>query len=302
MKNIWAYILIMMLLPLLLPAQEDSSADFRCPYRLDHPDQQYDMPSILEEISGNVLVNDHIMICIQDEEGDLFFYDLNERGLLKRVDFGKDGDYEDVTLAGDEAWVLRSNGKLYRLRDFDDEHTIKTKEFDTHLSKKNNCEGLCYDPLGNRLLIALKGDPETDDDQDFDGFKAIYAFDLEKEKVGKEPEYLIDLNKIKDLESASFYERISHRIAETFEESGDIRFQPSAIAIHPISGNIYILASVGKAIIVMDRSGEILSIQRLDKWLFVQPEGLTFAPDGTLYISSEGDGGNGRIMQFNMVE
>jgi uncharacterized protein YjiK len=272
------------------------------PYDLDNPVKKIYLPSILEEVSGQALVNEEIIIFIQDEEGDLFFYNLKEERLIKRVDFGKDADYEDVALVGDQVYVLRSNGKLYRLKHYDDEEEIKTKEIETRLSKKNNCEGLCYDPVEKRLLIALKGDPEVDDDQDFDGYKAIYAFDFEKEKVSKSPAYLIELKKIKDLENASLYEKWSHRIAETFEESGDIRFQPSAIAIHPITDQIYILASVGKALVVMDRSGKLVSVQQLDKWKFVQPEGIAFGADGTLYISSEGDGGNGNLMIFEMMK
>lgn len=295
-------LLSMILVSGLLFSQEESNETFHFPYDLNNPDRKYYLPDILMEISGNTLLNDRIMICIQDEEGDLFFYDLDEGRLLKRVDFGKDADYEDVVLTGDEVFVLRSNGTIYRLRDFENEETVRTKEIKTRLSKKNNCEGLCYDPVENRLLIALKGDPEVNDDQDFDGYKAIYTFDLDEEKVTKQPEYLIDLGNIKDLENASLYEKISHRIAETFEESGDIRFQPSAIAIHPQTDHIYILASVGKAIVVMNRDGEMLWVERLDKWRFVQPEGMTFSFDGTLYISSEGDGGNGTIMRFEMKE
>ena len=286
--------------PLL--AQDEGGNGFMFPYDLNNPERKYYLPDILMEVSGNALLNERIMICIQDEEGDLFYYDLDEGRLLKRVDFGKDADYEDVVLAENEVFVLRSNGTIYRLREFENEETVRTKEIKTRLSKKNNCEGLCYDPVENRLLIALKGDPEVHDDQDFDGYKAIYSFDLDDEKVSKKPAYLIDLSKIKDLENASLYEKISHRIAETFEESGDIRFQPSAIAIHPLTDHIYILASVGKAIIVMDRAGEMIHVEKLDKWQFVQPEGMTFSPDGTLYISSEGDGGNGKLMRFGMEE
>ena len=270
------------------------------PYDLDHPSEKYILPTILEEISGNVLLNHRIMICIQDEEGDLFFYNLSEKRLLKRVDFGKDADYEDVALTERDAWILRSNGTLYNLRSYDDEDKIETREIKTDLSGKNNCEGLCYDPVENRLLIALKGKPELSDDQDFNGYKAIYSFDLNKEKLSRDPAYLIELRKFKDLENASLYEKISHRIASTLEESDDIRFQPSALAIHPLSGEIYVLASVGKALVVMNRDGELQSINPLDKWLFVQPEGICFGADGTLYISSEGDGGNGLLMRFNM--
>lgn len=270
------------------------------PYNLSQPNEKHILPGILEEISGHDLLNNEIMICIQDEEGDLFFYNMAENRLIKRVDFAKDADYEDMVKVNDVVYVLRSNGTIYKLEYFEDEEYIKTKEIKTRLSKKNNCEGLCYDPVENRLLIALKGNPEVSDDQDFEGYKAIYAFDMEKEKVLKKPQYLINLKLIKDMEAASLYERISHQIAGVFEESGDIRFQPSALAIHPIRDEIYMLASVGKVIIVINRNGDLIWIEPLDKWLFVQPEGMTFAPDGTLYISSEGDGGNGILMKFEM--
>lgn len=281
---------------------QDTAQHHKFPYDLGHPDEKHILPDILMEISGNVLLNDRIMICIQDEEGDLFFFDLYESRLIKRVDFGKDADYEDVTMAGDVVYVLRSNGTIYRLTRFDNEDDIHTVEIKTDLSKKNNCEGLAWDPVENRLLVALKGKPELDDDQDFDGYKAIYSFDTETRELSEEPAYLIELRQIKDLEKASLYERISHRIASQFEESDDIRFQPSAIAIHPITDEIYVLASVGKALVVMSRKGELLSVHHLNKWLFVQPEGMCFAPDGTLYISSEGDGGNGLLMKFKMEE
>jgi uncharacterized protein YjiK len=301
--RIFSATLVMILsFPLMVVSQAEASKGFQFPYNLDNPDEKHILPGVLMEISGNVLLNDNLMICIQDEKAILFFYDLTAYRIIKQVKFGKDGDYEDVALVNDEVWVLRSNGTIYKLTNFGNEDKIKTREIKTRLSKKNNCEGLCYDPVENRLLIALKGKPEVTDEQDFSGFKAVYAFDPEKEKVSKKPEYLIELQKVKDMENASLYERISHRIAETFEESGDIRFQPSAIACHPITDEIYVLASVGKAIVVMNRKGELLSIQQLNKLRFPQPEGITFAADGTMYISSEGSGGSGTLMKFLMKE
>lgn len=284
---------------ILLAQDAGMRSDF-FPYDLSHPAEKFILPEILEEISGNVYFSDEIMICIQDEQGDLFFYDLKEKRLLKRVAFATDADFEDLALAGDVMYVLRSNGTIYQLKNFDDENALRVKEIKTRLTKKNNCEGLCYDRLHHRLLIALKGDPEADEDQNFDGFRAIYSYDIEKEKVLKMPEYLIEMSKIHDLENASLYKKNSHHAPGVFEDSGDKKFQPSALAIHPLSGEIYLLASVGKSIIVLSPDGEIISIQNLDKRQFVQPEGISFAPDGTLYISSEGDGGNGIMMKFLM--
>ncbi len=131
--------------------------------------------------------------------------------------------------------------------------------------------------------------PEVDDEQDLDGFRAIYKFDLETKKVKKKPVYLIDLE-------------ILEVHANKERKVMDYRFHPSAVAIHPISDEIIVLASKGKALLVMNRSGEIIHFTKLDKAIFPQPEGLCFAPDGTMYISSEGKRGSGRILKFEMQE
>ena len=65
-------------------------------------------------------------------------------------------------------------------------------------------------------------------------------------------------------------------------------FKPSALAIHPRSGNLYILASVGKTLIVLGEDNRILHVELLDPELFPQPEGLAFSDEGHLLISSEG--------------
>jgi len=275
--------------PAVFAQRTNDVEEFHFPYNINNPAERYVLPNVLHEISGNVLFNEHIMICIQDEEGDLFFYDLDEKRLIKRVKFGKDGDYEDVTLAGEKVFVLRSNGKIYELKNFDKQEDVEVTVHKTRLTKKNNCEGICWDQTENRLLVALKDTPEVDDQQDFDGFRAIYTFDLQTKKVKKKPAYLIELKQLKD-------------IGKQTDKSGKIRFNPSAIAIHPVTGEIYVLASVGKALLVMNRAGELLHIVNLDKWLFVQPEGICFAPDGTMYISNEGAGGSGMIMKFEMSQ
>ncbi len=79
---------------------------------------------------------------------------------------------------------------------------------------------------------------------------------------------------------------------------GDVSFQPSAIAIHPITGNLYILASVGKSLAVFSKQGKMLSLVRLNSKIHAQPEGICFSPDGTLYIVNEGKDGKGIILKF----
>jgi uncharacterized protein YjiK len=284
------YLLIFLLFaPMLFcyPQNIENNMAYKFAYNLNSPDEKYVLPPVLEEVSGIALLNDNIMICIQDEKGYLFFYDLDEKRLIKRVKFGKDGDYEDVTLAGDKVYVLRSNGKIYELDNYDKQEEIEVNVHKTRLQKKNNCEGICFDPAENCLLVALKDTPEVDDEQDFDGFRAIYKFNLQTKKVKKNPAYLIELKQLMGL-------------GKRYDKSGKIRFNPSAIAIHPITDEIYVLASVGKALLVMGRNGELKKYVKLDKKIFPQPEGICFAPDGTMYISSEGKGGSGMIMKFGL--
>ncbi|MEM9259998.1 MAG: hypothetical protein AAGA62_10150, partial [Bacteroidota bacterium] len=62
---------------------------------------------------------------------------------------------------------------------------------------------------------------------------------------------------------------------------------PSAIAIHPLTNQVFLTSSVGRLLLILSATGEIQHVRRLDKDFFPQPEGLAFMPDGTLLISTE---------------
>jgi len=61
---------------------------------------------------------------------------------------------------------------------------------------------------------------------------------------------------------------------------------------------MYLLAAEGARLLVLDRMGIIRTVARLDPKTFRQPEGICFAPDGTLFIASEGKDGKGYILKF----
>ena len=64
-------------------------------------------------------------------------------------------------------------------------------------------------------------------------------------------------------------------------------FKPSAAAINPIQKKIYMIASVGKVLVITDLLGKVEHAFPISPILFPQPEGLTFAANGDLYISNE---------------
>jgi len=141
-------------------------------YDLNNPAKTFKLPKDLNEISGLVYHKDQTLLAVQDEKGLIFAINSENGEIGRTYDFGKDGDYEGITLVGDHAWILKSNGNLIRLKKLEDD--APGKVFKTHLSTANDTEGLAYDAVNNRLLVVCKESPG----KGIKKAKAIYAFDL----------------------------------------------------------------------------------------------------------------------------
>lgn len=236
--------------------------------------QKWDMPKRLREISGLVYLDAERFAAIQDEEGIIFIYNRGSEKIEKEIPFAADGDYEDIALVGNTAYVVRSDGRLFEV-DMD-KGKSSVQEYKTPLTAKHNVEGLCFDKANNRLLLAIK-----DKEPGKPGYKGIYAFDLQSKKLRDEPVYKIDLKH------------------EVFKEGGgkkEKEIKPSAIGIHPTSGDIYVTDGPSSRLLVMDRNGKIKNLYQLGKQ-FAQPEGITFSPKGEIFISNEGPKDPGNILQ-----
>ena len=257
-------------------------------YDLKRPDKKYFMPYVLEEISGLSFKAPNTLLAIDDESGKLFQYDLIEQNIIHSISFYKSGDYEGIELVGDSVYVLKSDGDLFRFT-FDEYKRTAASKYENDLSAKNDTEGLGYDPTTNQLIIACKEDGDLKD-QKAKG-RAFYKMDLDKMKLIKEPAFTIGPSKLK-----AFWEQ-----NRNFDyEENRIKFKPSAIASHPVSGHYYILSSVGKMLLVVGKTGEILATYPISPRILGQPEGLCFSPTGDMYISSEGEGDRGYILKFKI--
>jgi len=266
------------------------------PYTLNYPSATYVLDNQLREISGLTYLSENKLLCVNDEQASVFEYDLKEKAISKNVKFAKKGDFEAVEYIGNECVVLRSDGKLYFVKDLASRkaESIKVK---TSLSLKNNAEGLAYDSSTQSLLIACKGLPHVD--PMYINTRAIYRYSIVDSTLNPKPFILIDLNDLGKILKLDPFSRFSYKILESMSPSkGNSIFQPSGIAIHPISKNIYVIGSVGKLLLILNPQGELLAVNKLKRKIFPQPEGICFAPDGTLYISTEGKVKHGRIYQF----
>ncbi|WP_238749352.1 SdiA-regulated domain-containing protein [Neolewinella maritima] len=241
--------------PALLPAQETVD--------LTKLELLVRLPDGLAEVSGLTVQGDDLL-AVEDEHGLVYRMKLANGDLRTQTKFWKDGDYEGIEAVGDEVWVVKSTGTLYRILG---QGTAgqRVEKYNTWLTGANDVEGLGYDAQHHRLLLACKDDARDDGRPREDRY--VFAFDLDTRVLGEEAVFVIDRG-------------------EALED-----FAPSALAVHPVSGALYLSSSVENLLLVLAADGSQLGLYELDKELLPQAEGLAFGPDGTLYLSTEAKGG-----------
>jgi uncharacterized protein YjiK len=291
-RSLWA---TLMLLQLLDCQCVEAQKNF--PYALDKPRATLTLEADLAEISGLTISTDaEQLAALQDERGQLFFIHKKTGKATPSVSFQTDGDFEGLEFVGDTLWAVKSNGRLFKIWNWQrtpfDMATFRIE----NLKKKDNIEGLGYDAMNNRLLLAQKGEKA-----DGTWSRALFAFDLIKQtpSVTKVAELsLTDFQTFLNGKKAARYEKLIKDYV-TEPQAGGLEFGPSGVAVQPKTGNIYVLSSINKVLVVLNPKGKIIEMVKLDKTIFVQPEGITFDPDGTLYISSEAkDGTAAKVFVF----
>ena len=270
---------------------------FRFPYSLEKPNETYIMPEVLREISGLGITNTGELGCIQDEQGVIFIYDTEQREINRRIGYGKNADYEGVTFVGDDAFVLRNNGNIYRVLAFDGGQPVRQKH-KSLLNRKNNTKGIAYEANKNRILAICK-DGYTTGAGDFIEQLAIFPYDIDSNRVADSVAYSLSLDNVQA------YAKIAE--PETYREVFPMFFRadlanlpvyPSAIAVHPETGDIYIASGAGGLLFILNSDGVLIHIERLREDSYLRIEGLTFRADGTLLMSSEGKDGPGKLYEF----
>ncbi len=273
---------------------------FSLPYQMAKPDFRFELPQTLKEISGlSCTKNDSLLCALQDENGILFYINKHTGEVENEIPFYKDGDYESLEVINDKVYVAKSTGTIYEVKDLEERPPFVQKH-KFFLSKDNDVEGLCYDATKNRLLIACKGLPATGESMEKAKFKkVVYSFSLDSQSMQMEPIYTISLDAIQKYlqhcKASAYHEKLCGYFAPNAES---MIFSPSAIAIHPITGHIYMTSSVKKILMIFNDEGEILHLEKLNKKVHPQPEGMTFDKDGTLYLANEGKDGAGTILRF----
>ena len=262
------------------------------PYAFDRPDTLFRLPNSLREISGLTVLDEETLGAVQDEKGKLYLIDLNTGEIKDDPRFHKDGDFEDLARVDDRVFVLRSDGTLYEITNWR-ANKLESIKHKTKLSQKHDTEGLVYDAARARLLIACKEYAG----KGLKNKKAIYAFDLTSMALTDEPVFTIDLAAFTEQVGAESGPNglVQRALGPALDLGG---FKPAALALHPITGHLYVISSVRKAIVVLNPDGTMETAWMLPDKLFRQPESMAFLPNGDLFIASEGNGKKATLMRF----
>ncbi|MBE0639548.1 MAG: SdiA-regulated domain-containing protein [Bacteroidales bacterium] len=261
-------------------------------YDLSQPDLVHQLPPILNEVSGLTNIDNNHVALIQDELGIVFLYDFSEGKIVSQHQFESTGDFEGLAYADNKMYILRSDGRLTEWNNFPDQ-AKSVKHYDLNLPTSNN-EGLCYDPKHNRVLIAAKSKPDHGYEK---SRRLIYAFDLLTRKLLNKPLYSLNVDRLAEKAHSLGIEQSN--LTEKGKQK-PFNFRPSSLAIHPLTGDLYIISAVDFLMVVMNPSGKIIHMEPLEPERFPQAEGLTFLPDGTMIITSEAAGKVPTLQVFKM--
>ncbi len=237
--------------------------DYKSPagYNLNNP-YVIKLPNELEEVSGIAYYRkDNSLFMESDAKGALYKMFLNKPTDIRKWKFSHKRDYEDIVLHDSTFYVLNNNGDIVSLNFVND--SLVAHEFTFPPNGKNEFESMYFDDQLQKLVLICK---ECENDKE--ATVSAYYFDLNLSVYAAG--FVIEAKSILELTSPK-----SHK------------FKPSAAAIHPVTGELYILSSINKLLVVAERNGAVKEVYHLDPSVFNQPEGIAFTPGGNLFISNE---------------
>ena len=239
-------------------AKVDASIDKTAPVA------QWIMPSQLREISGLALTSRGTVLTHDDNSGRIYEIDPRTGVLLKGFSLtgNQKEDFEAITIAGNDIYLMASDGKLFRFREGADGQQVQFQLFDSGLKKDCEFESLVYESDSTRLLMACKRAVDKDASKDL----LIYRLPLPLNRA------TISLMRVP--------------LQDVVGPNKWKSFRPSDMTIDPNTRNYVIIASHEMGIVVLTPDGEVVRSELLPGD-HRQPEGVAITRDSILIVSDE---------------
>jgi len=253
-----------LLLVLIMSACNRADKEYKSPptYNLNKP-YIIKLPAELEEVSGIAYYGkDNSLFAESDEKGCLYKIFINKPTDIRKWKFSHKRNYEDIVLHDSTFYILNNNGDIISLIFLKD--SIIPHEYTFPENGKYEFEALYYDDKLQKLVLMCK-------DCEIDKNNAVSTYSFDPQQFTYSSGFTVDAKNISDVIGPK-----------------STKLKPSAASINPVTGEIYILSSINKLLLIAQRDGVVKEIYHLDPSIFTQPEGITFTPNGGLFISNEG--------------
>jgi uncharacterized protein YjiK len=229
------------------------------------PVAQWIMPPELREISGLALTTRGTVLTHDDNVARVYEIDPRTGILLKgfSLEGGVRGDFEAITIAGADIYLLQSKGKIYKFKEGADAAQVPYSVYDTGLGKECEFESMAYEADSARLVLACKKFLQKDEPKEV----LIYHLPL---PLGDRSAITAIRVPMKDVIGSNKWKN----------------FHPSDINIDPFTKNYIIVASKEKGLVVITPDGEVVRSEPLPGD-HRQPEGIAITSDSLLMISDE---------------
>ncbi len=227
------------------------------------------MPPELREISGLALTPTDHVLTHDDEIGRIYEIDPKGGVILKSFTLAgaPHGDFEAITIADKDIYLLESNGKLFKFREGADGEQVPYSKYDTRLGHECEFEGLAFESDSSWLVLPCK---------------KVSAKSVRDELVI----YRVPLPLTDSPSPSPRFSMLVVPMSEVIGSNSWKNFQPSDIAIDPATGNYVLVASHEKALAVITPGGKVVRSEPLPPG-HDQAEGVAITRDDILIVSDE---------------
>jgi uncharacterized protein YjiK len=239
---------------------------------------RWNLPKRLDEVSGLALSADERLFAHDDERAVIYEIDWHHGRISKAFALGDPplkGDFEGIAIAGDDFYLVSSDGVLYRATEGDDGAQVAYERIDTGTGRRCEIEGLAYDVRRALLLLGCKAPREVS----LHGRVSVFAWAPERRALD---------------------ERASFSVPETpFATALEAtHFNLSSVEVSRDGTHLYLLAGKQRALAEVDLNGGIVAVTPLPAKQHRQPEGLTIGPEGEMIIADEAGGGRATLAVY----
>jgi hypothetical protein len=248
-------------------------------FDLESPSTVNSFPMGIDAFSDVTMLDSTHIVGINTMNGNVVLIDLNSNSISNQLSLSSEFQFVDIARMDSTLILLDSGNKLhFLLPPYDSTSLISMNE-----TKENfPTSGICFHESTKRLFL-LSEVKELEEGQ-ISCF--LYAFNLNKRQFKEDPLFEINTSAIETFALNNNLPLPKKTLSFDGDSLEGLSFNPSAIAVHPKTNEIYVLSTDDRSLVVFNQFGEVMNFTTLNAVLFSKPTGMTFQDNGDLLITN----------------